>query len=122
MASNNQLLGSGINYVALARTVPRQDEVQKLTPAWRYHKDCPQGLVVKTDAALEKLDADGWVDHPGKVSPLPGHEDLFEGKTKKTKSKKVEKEEEVEEVEEVDTDSLLNVFGDSDKGSKIDHS
>ena len=73
MASNNKLLGSNWPEKE-AETVK---EVQQRAPAWRYHKDCPAGKVVKTDVELDKLDAEGWVDHPGKVRLLIGHEDLF---------------------------------------------
>jgi hypothetical protein len=75
LASQNQLLGSN-NPVEVVQKPP---EVQLYAPAWRFHKNCPKGMIVTTDKLLEKLDADGWKDHPGKVTLLPGHEKLFEG-------------------------------------------
>jgi hypothetical protein len=81
MASKNQLLGSG--------KIEVDEETGKVTvvqfpslglPAWRYHKNCPSGIVVKTEVELARLEVEGgWVDHPGKVSLLPGHENMYEG-------------------------------------------
>jgi len=81
--SNNRLLGSGVNYEALANLPPPKDEVQEFAPAWRFHKDCLEGKVVKTDKALEELDEAGWKDHPGKVRCLPGHEAIWEAELEK---------------------------------------
>ena len=102
MVSKNKLLGSGVDYESLAKQLPRNDEVQKIAPAWRFHKTCPEGRVIKTDKAIKELDKAGWVDHPGKVRKLPGHENMFKG--------------------EEDKGSSLDGFSDSDKGSNIDHS
>jgi hypothetical protein len=82
MASRNQLLGSG--------KIEVEEETGKITiaqssdptglPAWRFHKDCREGVLVKTALELAKLEAaGGWVDHPGKIFLLPGHEHLYEG-------------------------------------------
>lgn len=46
-------------------------------PAWRFHRDFPDRLC-KTDAELDQLDAEGWVDKPGKARRLPGHEKMFD--------------------------------------------
>ena len=75
MASKNVLLGSG----NIEEVIQKPPEVQVYAPAWRFHKNCPKGMVVTTDKLLANLDADGWKDHPGKVTLLPGHEHLFEG-------------------------------------------
>ena len=79
MASNNRLLGETYPEEVVAKA----PEVQKFAPAWRFHKDCPKGIVVHTDKELEKLDSQGWKDHPGKVTLLPGHEHLFENESVK---------------------------------------
>lgn len=76
MASKNKLLGSG----KIEEEVPEIKEVPQVkAPAWRYHESCPEGKIFKTDEALVKADQDGWVDHPGKVRKLAGHEHLFDG-------------------------------------------
>ncbi|QGH73448.1 MAG: optineurin-like protein [Podoviridae sp. cty5g4] len=49
---------------------------QKHTPCWRYHTQHGAKLL-SYDDELEKL-GDGWVDHPGKLKKLPGHEKLYE--------------------------------------------
>lgn len=86
MASKNRLLGSG-------KPVEEVEEIEKVEessavepsapvrlPAWRYHKTCREGVLVQTQAELEKYKAeDGWTDHPGKIFRLPGHEHLYEG-------------------------------------------
>jgi hypothetical protein len=72
MVSRNQLLGSGI--------VNEEVEVSVAStrvPTARYHETCPGGKTVKTEAELDKLDAAGWKDHPGKVQLLPGHEAIW---------------------------------------------
>ena len=76
MASQNQLLGSGILYQE--PTASHIEPTFLRAPAWRYHKDCPQGKVCKTDEELDKADAAGWKDYPGKVTRLPAFESLFE--------------------------------------------
>lgn len=74
MASDNRLLGSG-----KSNEVTKEEILtQKKAPAWRYHSICKTGKVVKTDKELKELDDAGWVDHPGKVSRLPGFEHLYE--------------------------------------------
>lgn len=38
---------------------------QQRTPTWKYHKECPQGRLIKTDAELDAVEAEGgWVDWP----------------------------------------------------------
>lgn len=75
MASNNQLLGSGKPPVVVDQQVIGE---QLFAPAWRFHPDCPEGILVKTDKQLDELDLEGWKDHPGKVRLLPGHEAIWE--------------------------------------------
>jgi len=77
MPSKNKLLGSGV-LLQEQGIVGHTEPTFLRTPAWRYHKDCPQGKVCKTDKELDEADATGWKDHPGKVTKLPGHEYLFE--------------------------------------------
>jgi len=75
MSSQNILLGSGIPE---PKPIAEHIEPTNLkAPAWRFHKDFPNRLC-KTDAELDKLDAEGWLDHPGKVRLLPGHEKVWE--------------------------------------------
>lgn len=75
MAAKNKLLGSGkIEEIEEEITVKTFVKV----PAWRYHENCPEGKVFKTDDALTEADANGWKDHPGKVQSLPGFEKMFE--------------------------------------------
>ena len=69
------MLGSGKTGEAAEIVSPA---VSKLAPAWRFHKDFPEGRLVKTDEELAKLDAEDWKDHPGKVRLLPGHEKVWE--------------------------------------------
>jgi len=73
MPSENILLGSGIVPIEEHKAV-----VNKRAPAWRFHISCPEGKVCKTDAELDQADKEGWVDHPGKVRLLPGHEKVWE--------------------------------------------
>jgi hypothetical protein len=86
MASKNILLGSGVSYDELIS--PQRDEVNKYTPCWRYSKDFPKGVLIKSDKVLEGLDSAIWKDHPGKVTKLPGHELLFEEEIVNDKSVK----------------------------------
>lgn len=72
MASNNNLLGSGKPVVEVKESV-----VTSVLPKWMYHKDFPEGKIVRTEDELEELEVTGWEDHPGKVRLLPGHEKLF---------------------------------------------
>lgn len=92
MASENVLLGSG----KPVKVVREEKSVPAKLPTWRYHKTCPEGVVVKTETKLAELDAAGWVDHPGKVRKLPGFEHLFQ--------EEVEEEVVVEVPEEVTTE------------------
>lgn len=75
MASKNKLLGSGkVEQEEIIKV--EAETVSPVLPTWRYSKD-GQAKIVKTVADLEKLEKEGWVDHPGKVKLLPGHEKLF---------------------------------------------
>jgi hypothetical protein len=75
MVSQNQLLGSG---VPEQKPITKHIEPTNLkAPAWRFHPECGDRLC-KTDAELDKLDAEGWVDHPGKARRLPGHEKTYD--------------------------------------------
>lgn len=77
MASQNRLLGSGIseNIPNIGHDLPPNYRA----PAWRYHAElCPKGRIAKTDAELDKLDAEGWVDHIGKTARLPGLEKIWD--------------------------------------------
>lgn len=67
MVSVNVLLGSGKVIEEVKLDVP----IEKYAPAWRYHRSCPSGKVIYTDKELAKLDAIGWVDHPGKINNNP---------------------------------------------------
>jgi hypothetical protein len=91
MASQNNLLGSGKPFV-VPLPEPTPVELQQFAPAWRFHKECPEGVLVKTDKQLAELDAAGWKDEPGKVRLLPGHEKVWEAEqaleSVKTKSGK----------------------------------
>ena len=88
MASNNRLLGSGKVYTKSDVTqIPNN-----YAPHWMFHKEHPEGQIVRNQVTLDKLVAAGWVRHPGQCTLLPGHEALYEGdreveKVKKTKSK-----------------------------------
>ena len=82
MASNNRLLGSGKVYT-------ESDIVQILNnyaPHWMFHKDHPEGQIVRDKVTFDKLVAAGWVRHPGQCTLLPGHEAMYEGdKVEETK-------------------------------------
>jgi hypothetical protein len=74
MTSHNKLLGMGIvDIPEIGTHLPSNERA----PAWRYHGSCTKGKIVLTDSELDKLDADGWVDHPGKLSKLPGLEKFY---------------------------------------------
>jgi|SRR3989338_6041702 len=76
MASQNILLSPGGN--TPQPIVEHKEPEHKRTPVWRYHKDCPQGKVINYDDELDKANATGWVDHPGKVTRLPGLEKIYD--------------------------------------------
>jgi len=87
MVSQNRLLGSGI-----PEGEPIAEHIEPTylrAPAWRFHKDFPDKLC-KTDAELDKLDAEGWLDHPGKVRLLPGHEKVWEAYQKSLETGKTD--------------------------------
>jgi len=119
MASDNRLLGSGKTYSA----AEVQQILENFDPIWMFHKDHPEGQVVKKQVIFDKLVEEGWVDHPGKCTLLPGLEKFYEGaeeegedveEVKKTeKTKKVEKAEEVEpEAPEYRTAKIKKLFKD----------
>jgi len=88
MAANNVLLGAGKVYT-------ESDVIQILNnfaPLWMFHKDHPEGQIVRDQSKFDKLVEEGWVDQPGKCALLPGHEHLYQG------DEKVEVEEEEEVV------------------------
>jgi len=115
MPLQNRLLGSG---------VPEQESTDKhieptnlRAPRWRFHKDFPNRLC-KTDAELDKLDAEGWLDHPGKVRLLPGHEKVWEAYQKSlevVKADEVKKEVVVETVKSEDQIRADILKAESDK-------
>ena len=75
MVSQNILLGSGVPEPKPSVHIEPKHE---RTPAWRFHRDFPEGKLCKTDEELDQADAGGWLDHPGKVRLLPGHEKVWE--------------------------------------------
>jgi len=91
MASNNQLLGSGkVVKEEVQGGVERDKSLPKTAPCWLFHKDHPEGCVVKVQKECDKLRAAGWVDHPWLCTLLPGFEKLYEGKIKLAKVEPVE--------------------------------
>jgi DNA repair exonuclease SbcCD ATPase subunit len=77
MASKNSLLGSGMHEPTPAPFGHGLINVR--APAWRFHTTlCPKGKIVQFDAELDKLDAEGWVDHIGKTKRLPGLERIWD--------------------------------------------
>lgn len=104
MPSQNVLLGSGVQE---EKPITEHIETTHLrTPAWRFHKDFPNRLC-KTDAELDKLDAEGWLDHPGKVRLLPGHEKVWEAYQKSLEVGKVSEVKEEVVVEAVKTEDQI---------------
>ena len=104
MVSQNRLLGSGI-----PEGEPIAEHIEPTylrAPAWRFHKDFPDKLC-KTDAELDKLDAEGWLDHPGKVRLLPGHEKVWEAYQKSLEVGKVDEVKEDVVVEPVKTEDQI---------------
>ena len=74
MPSHNILLGSGP-----VTEEPKVESHHGGTPAiaWRYHESCPEGRLLKTAEDIAKYDALGWVNTPGKIFLLPGHEQVY---------------------------------------------
>jgi len=81
MASDNRLLGSGKTYSA----AEVQQILENFDPIWMFHKDHPEGQVVKKQVVFDKLVEEGWVDHPGKCTLLPGFEKYYEGEIEESK-------------------------------------
>jgi len=105
MPSQNRLLGSGIPEQGLVDK--HIEPVNLRAPAWRFHKDHPEGKLCKTDAELDKLDAEGWLDHPGKVRLLPGHEKVWEAYQKSLEVVKADEVKEEVVVELVKTEDQI---------------
>ena len=76
MASKNTLLGSG--KIEVDEEQPILDEV--FDPMWLYHTNFPEGKIVRSIKEKAVAIEEGWVDHPGKCTLLPGFEQLYEGK------------------------------------------
>ena len=76
MASQNKLLGSGEVFNDGKSDHTHETGTRKL--AWRYHETCREGRLLKTQEAIDEADANGWVDTPGKIFKLPGHERVYE--------------------------------------------
>jgi hypothetical protein len=74
MASQNNLLGSGKPNEEIKKVV----KMSKRIPVLMYHESCMGGQLVKDEKVLDKLIALGWLDHPGKVKRLKGHEKVFD--------------------------------------------
>jgi len=65
MQSNNFILGHNAQPPEEAIGTPVHAAAQVRTPTWKYHKECPQGRLIKTDAELDAIEAaGGWVDWP----------------------------------------------------------
>jgi hypothetical protein len=75
MPSHNILLGSGS-----APEEPRIEHNHGGTPeiAMRFSADFPKGKLFKTKEEIVKAESQGWVDHPAKVSRLPGWEKFYD--------------------------------------------
>lgn len=87
MASNNSILGHGPapTPAPFGHNFPPNYRA----PQWRFHAElCPKGVIVKTDAELDKLDAEGWVDHIGKTARLPGLEKIWDAYQAEREAKK----------------------------------
>jgi len=104
MSSQNVLLGSG---TPEQKPIIKHVESTNLrAPRWRFHKDFPDRLC-KTDAELDKLDAEGWLDHPGKVRLLPGHEKVWEAYQKSLEVAKADEVKEEVVIEPVKTEDQI---------------
>jgi len=91
MASDNQLLGSGKAHV-LEENIQVAETFERML---MFHKNHPEGQVVKERAVFDKLMKEGWVDHPGKCTLLPGLEKYYEGEEKEEEKEEVEKSVEI---------------------------
>lgn len=105
MPSENVLLGSGIIYAPPSGG--HDPVVNKRAPAWRFHADYPEGKVCKTDRELDQADAEGWLDHPGKVRSLPGHEKVWEAQQASERAKAEPPPPQGEVAEPIKTDDQI---------------
>ena len=98
MASNNQLLGSGVTAVKVekVKAVKNTSREDSGWPKCIYHESCREGKVFQTKPEQEEMYKLGWVESPRDIGKV------------------VEKKEEEVKVE--------NLFGSlvSDKKSKVD--
>jgi len=104
MASNNRLLGSGKVYTKsdVKQTQPLND----YAPHWMFHKDHPEGQIVRNQVTFDKLVAAGWVRHPGQCTLLPGHEAMYEGDREVEETEKTKKKKKVKATEEASEEEL----------------
>lgn len=77
MASKNKLVGSG--KIEEEKVIEEKKVQSEFEPMWLYRSDFPKGRIIKSLKEKRELVKEGWVDHPGKCTLLPGHEHLFEG-------------------------------------------
>ena len=105
MAAQNILLGSGLPIIPDVEGY--KPPVNQRAPAWRYHRDLPEGKVCKTDEELDQADADGWLDHPGKVRLLIGHEKVWEAQKKLEADKIDEVQEKILTAEPIKSEDTI---------------
>lgn len=76
MASNNKLLGMTHDPepAPFGHNLPPNVRA----PMFMYHSTCPEGKVIRLDSEIERLEAEGWVDHRAKVQRLPGWEQFYD--------------------------------------------
>ena len=74
--SNNKLLSVGSVMPEVVPVGAHRERTNKRTPCLRYHKELGSKLCSHDDV-LDGL-GEGWVDHPGKLRRLPGHEKLYD--------------------------------------------
>ena len=81
MASQNSLLGSGKQEETLKEVVQMSGRV----PVLMYNESHMDGILVKDDKKLDEFIKEGWLDHPGKVKRLKGHEKVYDAYQKTLK-------------------------------------
>ena len=67
MASNNDLLGSGVG----KKGSKGSGTPEEFSPIWLYKKDTGVGKLVKIKAVYDSLNLDEWVNHPAKCEKQP---------------------------------------------------